>query len=76
LSDLGFAPATAGGLYSLALVQADESSFSAVAVASSSQSADTACRALKLAHRGGQTLRTAIDAAGAETDASRNRCWQ
>jgi len=76
LHDLGIAPATTTGLYTLALVEADEYSFVATATAAGQQSADAPCQVLRLSQDGGQTTRASLDASGIETSMARNRCWQ
>jgi type IV pilus assembly protein PilE len=74
-AEIGFAVATAGGSYTLAIAEADEAGYVATATAASPQAGDTRCRTLKLVQRGGQTARLSVDATGTEAAGPRNPCW-
>jgi type IV pilus assembly protein PilE len=76
LSDLALPSTSESRLYSLAITQSDEVGFVAVATAGSLQSTDAACRVLKLSQLGGSITKSSVDAAGVETLATGNRCWQ
>jgi len=76
LSELGTAAVTNTGAYTLAITEADETGYVAVATAAAPQAGDAPCRVLKIVQRGGQMRRGAVDAHGVESFDPRHRCWQ
>lgn len=76
VAELGMAATTASGTYVVAIQEADESGFVAIATAASLQAGDAPCRVLKLVARGGRVIHASQDANGIESSGARNRCWQ
>lgn len=76
LAALGIPAEAAGSPYRLAVVEAGESGYVALAEAIGAQSRDAACRFLRLAVAGGNTQRqSGPDASASNPPGPNERCW-
>ena len=76
LAQIGIAPASSGGHYTLAVLEVDADRYVLQATAAGAQSADHACRVLRLTVDGAMATRSSgFDESTLNDAAANRRCW-